>query len=412
MLAGGDGHANPVEYALAALASCQAITYRFWAAKLGIELDGLEVAAEGDLDLHGFFGLDAGVRPGLHRHPARRHAARAGVAGALPRAGRRRRRALPGARPVREPDRGRAPARGAAHDAPEAPMSALAAGAVSVASLRRIHLGMIDAVLAGGGVEPVAALAAEQLGGTVAIVLPAVDVAVGLAAGTRPTSPTACSAAGQGPAGVVAEVPVRSGDELLGLRRAARRRAGAGRARDPRARRGRGAHRGDPARRERHPAPCARGAVRRHRARGRRATSLARARRLGADLAAARARSRAPAPASRARAGRDRAGVPGRAGGGARRPRRGAASAGGDPERRAPRRRGGCGTRGPSPVRRPSLLAALRFAELALELGRRARRAARRRWLLGASDRARAAGAGGLDRRARRRTCWTRCAPT
>ena len=65
VLAGADRNANPVEYALAALASCQAITYRFWAAKLGIQLDGLEVAAEGDLDLQGFFGLDAGVRPGF-----------------------------------------------------------------------------------------------------------------------------------------------------------------------------------------------------------------------------------------------------------------------------------------------------------------------------------------------------------
>lgn len=65
VLAGGDAHANPVEYALASLASCQAITYRFWAAKLGVQLDGLEIAAEGDLDLHGFFGLDSDVRPGF-----------------------------------------------------------------------------------------------------------------------------------------------------------------------------------------------------------------------------------------------------------------------------------------------------------------------------------------------------------
>ena len=65
VLAGGDQFANPVEYALASLASCQAITYRFWAAKLGIQLDGLEIAAEGDLDLHGFFGLDSTVRPGF-----------------------------------------------------------------------------------------------------------------------------------------------------------------------------------------------------------------------------------------------------------------------------------------------------------------------------------------------------------
>src|SRR3954447_12770530 len=65
LLAGSDKAANPVEYALASLASCQAITYRFWAQKLGIRLDGLEIAAEGDLDLHGFFGLDAGTRAGF-----------------------------------------------------------------------------------------------------------------------------------------------------------------------------------------------------------------------------------------------------------------------------------------------------------------------------------------------------------
>ncbi|WP_028068083.1 OsmC family protein [Solirubrobacter soli] len=65
VLAGADRNANPVEYALASLASCQAITYRFWAAKLGIALDGLEVAVEGDLDLHGFFGLDDSTRAGF-----------------------------------------------------------------------------------------------------------------------------------------------------------------------------------------------------------------------------------------------------------------------------------------------------------------------------------------------------------
>src|SRR3954452_8093337 len=64
-LGGEDAAANPVEYALAALASCQAITYRVWAAKLGIELDNVEVAAEGDIDLHGVLGLDNEVRAGF-----------------------------------------------------------------------------------------------------------------------------------------------------------------------------------------------------------------------------------------------------------------------------------------------------------------------------------------------------------
>jgi uncharacterized OsmC-like protein len=65
VLGGADLGANPVEHALIALASCQAITYRFWAAQLGIELDGLDVVAEGDLDVRGFFGFDDGVRAGF-----------------------------------------------------------------------------------------------------------------------------------------------------------------------------------------------------------------------------------------------------------------------------------------------------------------------------------------------------------
>jgi uncharacterized OsmC-like protein len=64
-LAGTDLGANPVEHALIALATCQAITYRFWAAQLGIELDSVEVAAEGDLDVRGFFGFDDTIRPGF-----------------------------------------------------------------------------------------------------------------------------------------------------------------------------------------------------------------------------------------------------------------------------------------------------------------------------------------------------------
>jgi uncharacterized OsmC-like protein len=57
--------ANPVQYALASLGSCQAITYRFWAAQLGIQVDSLTVRVSGDLDLRGFFGTDDTVRPGF-----------------------------------------------------------------------------------------------------------------------------------------------------------------------------------------------------------------------------------------------------------------------------------------------------------------------------------------------------------
>lgn len=63
---GGTGvAANPVELALAALGSCQAITYRFWADKLGVEIDHVSVRVDGDLDVRGFFGFDDDVRPGF-----------------------------------------------------------------------------------------------------------------------------------------------------------------------------------------------------------------------------------------------------------------------------------------------------------------------------------------------------------
>jgi uncharacterized OsmC-like protein len=63
-LGGTDTAANPVEYALAALGSCQVITYQFWAAKLGIPLESIKVNVHGDLDLHGFFGF-SDTRPGF-----------------------------------------------------------------------------------------------------------------------------------------------------------------------------------------------------------------------------------------------------------------------------------------------------------------------------------------------------------
>lgn len=63
---GGDNTApNPVEYYLASLLSCQVVTYRFWAQRLGVQIDSLSARAEGDLDVRGFFGLDDAVRPGF-----------------------------------------------------------------------------------------------------------------------------------------------------------------------------------------------------------------------------------------------------------------------------------------------------------------------------------------------------------
>ncbi len=64
-LGGTDQGANPIEHLLAALGACQVISYRFWAAKLGIALDTVDVRLAGDIDLRGFLGIDPSVRPGF-----------------------------------------------------------------------------------------------------------------------------------------------------------------------------------------------------------------------------------------------------------------------------------------------------------------------------------------------------------
>lgn len=64
-LGGENAAANPVEYYLASLLSCQVVTYRVWADKLGIVVDDITARAEGDLDVRGFFGFDDDVRAGF-----------------------------------------------------------------------------------------------------------------------------------------------------------------------------------------------------------------------------------------------------------------------------------------------------------------------------------------------------------
>lgn len=64
-LGGSDQGPNPVEYVLGGLAACQEITYRLYADKLGIPLDGVSVKVKGDIDLRGFFAVDEAVRPGF-----------------------------------------------------------------------------------------------------------------------------------------------------------------------------------------------------------------------------------------------------------------------------------------------------------------------------------------------------------
>jgi uncharacterized OsmC-like protein len=64
-LAGDDVAASPVEFALGALISCQVVVYRLYAQALGIQVDDIDVKAEGDLDARRLFGIDKSVRPGF-----------------------------------------------------------------------------------------------------------------------------------------------------------------------------------------------------------------------------------------------------------------------------------------------------------------------------------------------------------
>lgn len=64
VLLGEDHGANPVEYALAALAGCLTTSLVYHAAAKGIKIDEVESTLEGDLDLHGFLGLDEKIRNG------------------------------------------------------------------------------------------------------------------------------------------------------------------------------------------------------------------------------------------------------------------------------------------------------------------------------------------------------------
>jgi len=63
-IGGSDLGPSPVEVVLAALGSCQEITYRAYAAALGIRLDTVSVEIEGNIDFRGFFAVDDSVRPG------------------------------------------------------------------------------------------------------------------------------------------------------------------------------------------------------------------------------------------------------------------------------------------------------------------------------------------------------------
>lgn len=59
-LGGDDRAANPVEQLLGALGNCLAVGYAANAAAAGIAVNDLDIAVEGDLDLHTFLGLRDG----------------------------------------------------------------------------------------------------------------------------------------------------------------------------------------------------------------------------------------------------------------------------------------------------------------------------------------------------------------
>jgi uncharacterized OsmC-like protein len=64
ILLGQDAAANPVEHLLHALASCVTTSMVYHAAARGISIEEVESSFEGDIDLHGFLGLDKNVRKG------------------------------------------------------------------------------------------------------------------------------------------------------------------------------------------------------------------------------------------------------------------------------------------------------------------------------------------------------------
>ena len=67
VLLGEDHGANPVEYALAALNGCLTTSLIYHAAAQGVNIEEVETTLSGDLDLHGFLGMDESIRNGYEK---------------------------------------------------------------------------------------------------------------------------------------------------------------------------------------------------------------------------------------------------------------------------------------------------------------------------------------------------------
>ena len=64
VLLGEDRAANAPELVLAGLSACLTGTLAYHSAGRGLNIESIESEYEGDIDLHGFLGLDPSVRPG------------------------------------------------------------------------------------------------------------------------------------------------------------------------------------------------------------------------------------------------------------------------------------------------------------------------------------------------------------
>lgn len=66
-LGGSDAGANPVEFLLVALGTCQEIMYSAYASVMGVQLNSVKVNLRGYLDLRGLFAMDAAIPAGYQK---------------------------------------------------------------------------------------------------------------------------------------------------------------------------------------------------------------------------------------------------------------------------------------------------------------------------------------------------------